>query len=98
MNIIHNIQSMSIQSLLGTLFIILIFAPFPLLILSAPLGYVKSWIMNKYYQRIIRKHYGKTGFVGLEQLKVIFPRKSEKQLEDIAYNMDERKTEYSYKF
>jgi hypothetical protein len=93
-----NIHTLNVQSIFTIVFTVLIVAPLPIIFLSAPLGYVKDWFVRKSSQRIIRKHYGKPDFLSMDQLKAIFPKKSAKELEEIAYNMDARRTEYSYKY
>jgi hypothetical protein len=94
----YNIHALNIQSIFTLVFAILIAAPLPIIFLSAPLGYIKDWFVRKSSQRIIRRHYGKPEFLSIDQLKAIFPKKSAKELEEIAYNMDARRTEYSYKY
>ncbi len=90
--------TLNIQNILTVLFVVLIFAPFPILLLSAPLGYVKNWIRFSYYYRVIKRHHPEPQLLNMEQLKKIFPNKGIEELEEIAYSLDERKTQFSYKF
>jgi hypothetical protein len=88
--------SLTIQSVLMHTFEVLIFAPLPLLILSAPFAYLKEWYKTTSHIRIIKRHYSNLELVGVEQLKQIFPHKGPDELEDIAGLLCQHNESYKY--
>jgi hypothetical protein len=89
--------TLTVQSVLTHAFELLIFAPLPILLLTAPFGYVKEWFVKQNQMRIVKKHYSNLEVVGIEQLKKVFPRKGEQELEDIAFSLNGNKVVESYK-
>ncbi len=88
--------TLTVQSLLTHAFELLIFAPLPILLLTAPFGYAKEWYMNRTHLKTIKKHYSDLELVGAEQLKKIFPHKKDNELEDIAFLVSERNASYRF--
>jgi hypothetical protein len=82
--------TLSIQNILTVSFILLIFAPLPVLILSAPLGYMRDWIKYRSYRRVVERHYSDLDMVDVEKLKNIFPHKDTNQLESIANFLNDK--------
>jgi hypothetical protein len=90
--------TLSIQSILTYAFIGLIFLPLPILILSAPMGYLKDWYTRQNYIRLIRRHYPNLDLINVTHLKAIFPHKKENELQDIVYSVNGNTTQEAFKF
>ena len=86
--------TMNIQSILSAGFMILMAAPLPIIILSSPLGFIWEKIMHWRYYKIVKKHFERPELVSFTQLQRIFPNKVSKELNRIAYYLQE---ESSYK-
>jgi hypothetical protein len=84
----------NVQTLLTALFVMLLVAPLPIILLSAPLGYVWGKIKYKRYYFLVKKHLKRPELVNLDQLKRIFPGKQIAELQDIVYYLQ---PESSYK-
>ena len=81
-----------IQKLLPYLFGALIALPLPILILYYPIHSVYEKLMQRRYYKIVKKHLDNPATASAEQLQQIFPGKKPKEIEGIAYHLQEEST------
>jgi hypothetical protein len=78
-----------IQNIVPFIFIAIIALPLPILVLATPAQHLYEKAMRFKYYRMVKKHVENPYNLTEEKLHILFPSKTEKQLEQIAYYLEE---------
>jgi hypothetical protein len=83
------------QLIVRVVFIVLIFAPLPLLILAAPVIYFREQARQQNIMNKIRTNYANIKEIRFEQLRNIFPELHPREIDEIFNKIHKLNSEYS---